>query len=68
MTDELTRQRYKLMVADEIRRNRPADTAIADTIVDHLFAMPQMQDEASVLMFIDSYRRQVADMREKGLI
>lgn len=58
--DDLTRQRYKTLITDEIKRHRPTDTDKAEAIVDRLFDMPQMQDESSVLIFIDEYRKAVA--------
>lgn len=58
--DDQTRQRYKSIVAEDIRRHRPDNADKAEMIVDHLFTMPQLQDETSVLIFIDEYRKAVA--------
>lgn len=58
--DDLTRQRYKSIIAEDIRRQRPEDADKVDLIVNHLFTMPQLQDENSVRIFIDEYRKAVA--------
>lgn len=58
--DESTKQRYKLLIADELKHHRPQDADKAEAIVDRLFNLPQMQDETSVLLFIDKYRQAIA--------
>ena len=58
--DDQTRQRYKSIVVEDIKRHRPDDADKAELIVNHLFTMPQLQDESSVLTFIDEYRKAVA--------
>lgn len=58
--DDQTRQRYKSIVVEDIKRHRPDDADKAELIVNHLFTMPQLQDESSVLIFIDEYRKAVA--------
>lgn len=58
--DEPTRQRYKSIIAAEMKQHRPQDGEVVNSIVDRLFVMPQMQDERDVLVFIDEYRKAVA--------
>lgn len=65
--DDVTRQRYKLIVTDDIKRHRPEDVDKAEMIVNHLFTLPQLQDETSVLIFIDEYRKAVAKGIGSGL-
>lgn len=57
--DDLAKQRYKLQIVEEMKRNRPQDSHLADAIVNRLFAMPQMLEERDVLTFIDEYRKAV---------
>lgn len=66
--DEPTRERLKSLVAEDVKRNRPDYTMEqVELIVSHLFTLPQLQDEQSVITFIDEYRKAVAKGVGSGL-
>lgn len=57
--DEQIRQRYKSIIADDLRAHRPQDAHLADAIVERLFTMPQLRTETDVVIFIEEYRKAV---------
>lgn len=58
------RARLRELIIADIRTHRPHDLDKAESIVDRLLEMPQMQSDDNVIMFINSYRR-VVERRDK---
>lgn len=60
IVNDATRQHYKSIIVEEMKRHRPQDADKAEAIVDHLFTMPQIQTETDAQRFLEEYRQAVA--------
>ena len=58
-------QLHDLIIAD-IREHRPEDSDKAEAIVKRLLAMPQLQSDDNVILFINSYQRAI-ERRDSGI-